>query len=115
VPLAQIDADARAWAEGVLRRARDRVPNDIPVTTVLTDHPIRAALIDQINRGRHDLIVMGSRGRGAVRATLLGSVSQYVLDHSPIPALIVHADAELIPNLDEPTSATDRRVAANVA
>jgi nucleotide-binding universal stress UspA family protein len=115
VPLAQIDTDARAWAEGVLRRARDRVPNDIPVTTILTDHPIRAALIDQIKRGRHDLIVMGSRGRGAVRATLLGSVSHYILNHSPIPALIVHADTELIPKIDEPTSANDLRVPTNVA
>jgi nucleotide-binding universal stress UspA family protein len=114
-PLAQIDGDARAWAEGVLRGARDRVPNDIPVTTILTEHPIRAALIDQIKRGRHDLIVMGSRGRGAVRATLLGSVSHYVLNHSPIPALIFHANAELIPNIDAPTPATDLRVATNVA
>jgi nucleotide-binding universal stress UspA family protein len=97
--LAQIDTDARAWAEDVLRGARDRVPNDIPVTTILTDHPIRAALIDQIKRSRHDLLVMGSRGRGAVRATLLGSVSHYVLNHSPIPALIVHAGTELIPNI----------------
>jgi nucleotide-binding universal stress UspA family protein len=109
VPLVQIDADARAWAEGVLRSARDRVPNDIPVTTILTSHPIRAALIDQIKRGRHDPLVMGSPGRGAVRATLLGSVSHYVLNHSPIPALIVHVDAELIPSIDEPTSASDLR------
>src|SRR5690242_6482915 len=47
VPLTQLDADARAWAEKVLRSARDRVPDDIPVTTILTDHPIRAALIEQ--------------------------------------------------------------------
>ena len=92
-PVAELDADARSWAEGVLRAARDRVPDDIPVTTILTDHPIRAALIEQIKRGGHDLIAMGSRGRGAVRATLLGSVSHYILNHSPIPALIVHADA----------------------
>jgi nucleotide-binding universal stress UspA family protein len=115
-PLAQIDADALARAQAVLRSACDRVPDDIPVTTILTDRPVRATLIDQIKRGRHDLIVMGSRGRGAVRASLLGSVSHYVLNHSPIPALIVHAGTELIPNIDEPTPASDLRpIAANAA
>jgi hypothetical protein len=57
----------------------------------LTDEPIRPALIEQIKRGGHDLIAMGSRGRGAIRAALLGSVSHYVLHHTPIPVLIVHA------------------------
>ena len=116
VPLPQVDADAWAWAEAVLRKACDRVPGDIPVTTILTGQPIRAALIEQVKRGRHDLIVIGSRGRGAVRATLLGSVSHYVLNHSPVPALIVHADASLNPNIDKPSPATGLRpIAASVA
>ena len=88
---AVMQADARSSAEAVLRRARERVPDDLPVTTILTDEPIRPALIDQIKRGGHDLIAMGSRGRGALRAALLGSVSHYVLHHTPIPVLIVHA------------------------
>jgi nucleotide-binding universal stress UspA family protein len=79
-------------AEEVIRQARDRVPADLPVTTVLSEQPIRLALIRQIKEGHHDLVVIGSRGRGAVRAALLGSVSHYVLHHSPIPVLIVHAD-----------------------
>ena len=87
----ELKADAHSSAEAVLRRARDRVPDDLPVTTILTDEPIRTALIEQIKRGGHDLIVMGSRGRGAMRAALLGSVSHYVLNHSPIPVLVVHA------------------------
>jgi nucleotide-binding universal stress UspA family protein len=83
---------AHAQAEVILRQARDRVPDDLPVTTVLTDQPIRTALVGRIKEGRHDLVVMGSRGRGAIRAALLGSASHYVLHHCPVPVLIVHAD-----------------------
>jgi nucleotide-binding universal stress UspA family protein len=84
-------ANTGAHADATLRRARDQVPADLPVSTVLTTQPIRPALICQIKAGHHDLLVMGSRGRGAVRSALLGSVSHYALDHSPVPVLIVHA------------------------
>jgi len=85
-------ADTATEAQAILSRARDRVPDDLPVTTILTDQPIRAALIHQIEAGHHDLVAMGSRGRGAVRSALLGSVSHYLLNHSPVPVLIVHAE-----------------------
>src|SRR5215211_7688774 len=91
-PVGELIAGAHAQAEAVLRDARDQIPDDLPVTTMLTERPIRIALIREITDGHHDLVVMGSRGRGAVRSTLLGSVSHYVLHHSPVPVLIVHAD-----------------------
>ena len=83
-------ADARGQAEAILRRARDRIPADLPVTTILTEQPIGMALLREIKEHHHDLVVLGSRGRGAVRSTLLGSVSHYILHHSPVPVLIVH-------------------------
>jgi nucleotide-binding universal stress UspA family protein len=93
--------EAEAEAERVTRRARDRVPDDIPVTTIVTRQPVRPALLHQVTKGRHDLVVMGSRGRGAVRSALLGSVSHYVLHHSPVPVLIVrHESSSVRPPLE---------------
>ena len=79
-------------ADRIVRAAADRVPDDISVTTILTEHPIRAAILERVEAGHHDLIVMGSRGRGTVRSAVLGSVGHHVLHHSPVPVLIVHAD-----------------------
>jgi nucleotide-binding universal stress UspA family protein len=83
--------DAEVDAQGILLRARHRVPGTVSVTTILSRQPIDTALIRRIKDGHHDLVVMGSRGRGAVRSALLGSASHYVLHHSPVPVLIVHA------------------------
>ncbi len=97
----KLSESAHRQAEAVIRQACDRVPADLPVTTVLSDQPIRSALIRQIKEGHHDLVVMGSRGRGTVRAALLGSVSHYVLHHSPVPVLIIQADRSPHPGTAE--------------
>jgi len=112
----ELAENARTGAESILRAARDRIPADLPVTTILTAEPIRAALLAQIKRGGHDLLVMGSRGRGAVRSAVLGSVSHYLLNHSPVPVLIVHAEttADRPEPQREPTGDT-RRTAALAA
>src|SRR4051812_42629852 len=55
---AQIARAAELDAEALLRRAAARVPADVSVCTVLTKDPVRAALIGQIERGSHDLVVM---------------------------------------------------------
>lgn len=39
------------------------------------------------------LLVVGSRGNGALRSALLGSVSQHVLEGAVTPVLIAHGDA----------------------
>jgi len=91
---AELARDAEAEAKTILRTAAQRVPDRVSLSTVLSSEPVRHALINQIKTDAHDLVVMGSRGRGAVRSVLLGSVSHYVLHHSPVPVLIVHADLE---------------------
>jgi nucleotide-binding universal stress UspA family protein len=84
--------DLEREAVQVMRCAVSRVPDDVPVTTLISRRPIRSALMKAVACGDYDLLVMGSRGRRALAASLLGSVSHYALNHSPIPVLIVHAD-----------------------
>jgi nucleotide-binding universal stress UspA family protein len=81
----------------MLQHAVDQVPQEIPLTKILTHDPIRVALGKELKSGRHDLLVMGSRGRGAVGSAVLGSVSQYALHHSgEVPVLVVHAQSGVI-------------------
>jgi nucleotide-binding universal stress UspA family protein len=87
----QLSSEFEREAHNAMNNAIARIPDDLPVTKILTHEPIRSALMKQIEQGRHDLLVMGSRGRGAVASSLLGSVSHHALHHSPIPVLIVHA------------------------
>jgi nucleotide-binding universal stress UspA family protein len=77
--------------EKCLREATDRIPDDIGVTHVIVDGVPALRILEQAKSGRHDLIVMGSRGRGRIAGGLLGSVSAEVLHASEVPVLVTHA------------------------
>ncbi len=102
-------------AQTALDAAVARVPDFIPVTKILTEKPIREALMERLATGEHDLLVMGSRGRGALSSSVLGSVSHYALNHSGVPVLIIHSDHPNsdVPVADDPQS--DVQVAAQAA
>ena len=59
--------DADEAAERTIAAARARVPDEIPVTTVVGRGSPAEAILARAEEGNHDLIVMGSRGRGAGR------------------------------------------------
>jgi nucleotide-binding universal stress UspA family protein len=105
---ATLARDAEVETEALLREAAQRVPDRVSVSTVQSSEPVRLALIDQIKTGNHDLVVMGSRGRGALRSALLGSVSHYVLHRSPVPVLIAHAERERGPKSSVPVLRDER-------
>jgi nucleotide-binding universal stress UspA family protein len=84
------EADLISAAEKTLAEGEALVPDGIPVSGRTAAGDPGAELVRRAGAADHDLIVMGSRGRGAVRSAFLGSVSHFVLNHTTVPVLIVH-------------------------
>lgn len=48
------------------------------------------AIVRIAEEERADLVVIGSRGLGTIRRSILGSVSDYVVKHVHCPVLVCH-------------------------
>lgn len=83
------DADLECHACRVVDEAEALVPDGIPVSTVVRSGCVAQAILERVAAAEHDLVIMGSHGRGPIRALLLGSVSRAVAARSPVPVRIV--------------------------
>jgi nucleotide-binding universal stress UspA family protein len=77
-------------AQAVLTEAVSALPEGLSAETMMVEGQPARMILQQAAEGRHDLIVVGSRGHGDATSMLLGSVSHNVLHHSRVPVLIVH-------------------------
>lgn len=93
--------DARGRVEEAVAEARRSVPEaaDVPVRVLDTLEPAAPELV-RLSHGA-DLLVVGSRGRGAVRSALLGSVALHVATHAACPVVVVHPPVTDLP-VDRP-------------
>jgi len=73
--------------DDLVAAARQKFPELEISAEAVVDHPA-AALVSA--SGNAQLLVVGSRGRGAARGMLLGSVSQHLLRHASCTVAIVH-------------------------
>jgi nucleotide-binding universal stress UspA family protein len=89
----ELEQSAQQEMERVLAEARDALPHDVSVTTRLLGGEPSRAIVTAARDGGHDLIIMGSRGRGRLQGALLGSVSQAVLHSAGVRVIVVHEPA----------------------
>ena len=83
----QIDAMAGGEDRGELKR----------ISVVVTSNQPASAIVDYARQAGIDLIVMGTRGRGAVAHLLMGSVAERVVRTAPCPVLTVrHPEREFV-------------------
>jgi nucleotide-binding universal stress UspA family protein len=79
---------AEHHAEDVLRTALEQLTlDDLHVEAIAVEGHPATVLVDQAADA--ELLVLGSRGHGAAKRLLLGSVSSDVAHHTPCPLVIV--------------------------
>lgn len=91
-------ADSDQGFRSLLDDAVAALPQGMTVKKVLAEGPAGPAIVQQVAAGGHDLVVMGSRGRGGIASLLLGSVSHHVVHSAKAAVLIVRAPGSAEPN-----------------
>ena len=90
----------RAWsmveqdAREALERTVERLGVETPVEQVARAGEAGPAICHLAEEIGADVIVVGSRGRGAIKRALLGSVSSHITNHAPCPVVVVRAGTE---------------------
>ena len=82
--------DAMRTLEATARIVKEHAPT-LRCHSIISEQSPAKAIIDAAKEA--DLLVVGSRGHGGFTALLLGSVSRTVLQHSPVPVVVVRHGA----------------------
>ncbi len=64
------------------------------VATVRVGGIISDAILSYVKEGGHDMIWMETHGRKGISGWILGSITEEVLQYSPVPVLSLHPDRE---------------------
>lgn len=89
--VAEVEAEHRSHADEVIRAAVQALgPAGARTATQVLYGPPAETLAEAAAAGGADLLVVGSRGHGAVARVLLGSTSDRVVHVAAMPVLVVH-------------------------
>jgi nucleotide-binding universal stress UspA family protein len=96
--LKEAEERRRADAKGLLARTAQILDKaGFKVTTSLVEADPRQAIIDQAEKWKADLIVVGSHGRKGLDRLLIGSVAEHVARHASCSVEIVRPSGNRIP------------------
>ncbi|HEY1276282.1 MAG TPA: universal stress protein [Thermoleophilaceae bacterium] len=89
----ELERQLLEWAQRNVEEAARLVPNDVPITKLVTRGAPGAALLREARTGCWDLVVVG-QGHRRPRVPLLERVGDRLNRRSPTPVLVVHEEPD---------------------
>ncbi|WP_049985562.1 universal stress protein [Halobellus rufus] len=88
------DEAERDRAAAAVEETAARLPDDVPVETAVVTGIPQDEIVDAIDGTDADLVVMGTHSRTGLDRYLIGSVTERVVRHAPVPVVTVREGAE---------------------
>ena len=84
-------AKRKCTGQSILDAAQEMLGETaIEVREELVEGPEAESILNSAKNSQTDIIVMGTRGMGAIKGLLLGSVSRKVIHYAICPVMVVH-------------------------
>jgi nucleotide-binding universal stress UspA family protein len=88
--LYKVEQDSKAEARNYIVKIKNELANNgLEVEAVVVDGRAAEEILDYAKNNKVDLIVMTTHGKTGISRWFFGSVAQKVLQHSPIPVLMI--------------------------
>jgi nucleotide-binding universal stress UspA family protein len=88
--LRKAEMDNQTEARNYIAKIKNELANSgLKAETVVVDGRAAEEIIDYAKNNKVDLIVMTTHGKSGISRWFFGSVAQKVLQHSPIPILLI--------------------------
>jgi len=88
------DEAERDRATAAVEEAAATLPDDVSVEKTVVAGIPQDKILDEIEASDVDLVVMGTHSRSKLDRYLIGSVTERIVRHSPIPVVTVREDVE---------------------
>ncbi len=84
-----VPSELKEGAYQLLAELMHEIPREVRTKSLVEVGRPSEIIVEKAEEEGYDLIVMGSRGFGTFKRLVMGSVSQYVLQHAHCPVLVV--------------------------
>ena len=95
VPKASLDTEVRREATRYMKDLCVKLEKEgLRATYLIREGTVTEKILEDAGIMQADLIAMSTHGRSGVRRLLMGSVTEWMIKHSPAPVMVIHPQSE---------------------